>query len=369
MLSLCNCNEVAADGDAHFFFVQEASFGDADVTECSAHDGDSFVSFDAFRFLQSITTKRSGDKFCTVEGAGQKMCGLWLPLYATADHFERAVLLLPDALGMLVRADPLLFEPSQFDCLFSLMGRSVVAMIASSSSLEHSYRMLLHKMRSLHAVAHRIRGVELAHDPTLIQQLLFLGDTVGKHRSDGKSLAGVSMYMLVADAFISINQTSTDTRHDVVERFRRAMLVELVERRMAALLSGVTDQASTVTTSLETNTLALQRFLLRTQYTVLGAEVAAAVRPTADSEQELATANLFDQLYSVVITEPMSRVELDLMHSSTPQVFSGCTDALGNSNAGAHNGDFWWSHLREALDDVAVPGALDFAELVSGLQV
>lgn len=70
-------------------------------------------------------------------------------------HFSRALLLLPDALGLLAFSDPLAFDSQcHYTLLFELLGHSAMNMATSQDNVkEVDWVMLTHKMRSLHALS------------------------------------------------------------------------------------------------------------------------------------------------------------------------------------------------------------------------
>jgi len=117
--SCCDARELASQGDALFFQLGNARPFTGGVGFTAAEDSCSVISFEAFQLLS-----RDGRQPVKSVERDEGFTHLGVPLYATEGHFERARLLLPDALRRLSPAGS--YQPGVSELqLLGLLGRSL----------------------------------------------------------------------------------------------------------------------------------------------------------------------------------------------------------------------------------------------------
>jgi len=137
--------ELAEQGDALFFGLRSLRLS-PDGGLGAAEDGDCLVGYEAFQV--------SGSQPPALGAAGVSHLGI--PLYATAGHFERAMLLLPHVLSRLSPNSKYVASKSEW-LLLGILGR---ALAAAGEVMDAQAVGLLHRARSVHAVLERTRAPE-----------------------------------------------------------------------------------------------------------------------------------------------------------------------------------------------------------------
>eukprot|EP01124_Arcella_intermedia_P029695 TRINITY_DN6350_c0_g1_i1.p1 TRINITY_DN6350_c0_g1~~TRINITY_DN6350_c0_g1_i1.p1 ORF type:complete len:571 (-),score=166.41 TRINITY_DN6350_c0_g1_i1:93-1805(-) len=182
-----------------FFHLQNFEYDTSREKVVSFKDGTGFISFEVFTSLKKYEIKQQLDVNPSIKGAGQPVNNIWLPCYFTAEHFSRAILMLPDALGLLVYSDPLTYKEHYIGIILQIIGQAFFQMVKAEEIKEIEWVMFMHKVRSIYAIFqyHRNHKGQTLLEESSQRLTEFL-------RNPNNLNSSSTVYSLIGDALISL---------------------------------------------------------------------------------------------------------------------------------------------------------------------